>query len=106
MNTGIERIAAERQRQIDVGGYTAERDDEYIHNELAWAACYYAMPGNLCGDGSTISPDAVFELTEWDYRWAKRDKKTRIQQLIVAGALIAAEIDRLQRVECSPTGTA
>ena len=33
----------------------------------------------------------------WKVSWAKRESKDRIRQLVVAGALIAAEIDRLQK---------
>lgn len=36
-----------------------------------------------------------FEETAWDTEFAKRDGKDRIRQFTVAGALLAAEIDRL-----------
>lgn len=44
----------------------------------------------------------LFEKTGWDRKWANRPQKNRIQQLIAAGALIAAEIDRLRREEATP----
>ena len=40
--TGIERIAAERQRQQDVEGWTPEHDDEHNNCELLAAASTYA----------------------------------------------------------------
>lgn len=42
--TGVELIAAERRRQVDVEEWTAEHDADHRDGELAWAACYYAMP--------------------------------------------------------------
>ncbi len=94
---GIERISAERRRQIDAEGWTPEHDDQHQDSELAFAACYYAMPCMIREDGVTFTPDRFFEETGWDEKWAKRDKKGRIHRLAVAGALIAAEIDRLIR---------
>lgn len=93
---GIARIAAERRRQIEAEGFGHEHDAQHQDSELAFAACYYAMPCMIREGGVTITPDRFFQETGWDERWAKRDKKGRIQRLAVAGALIAAEIDRLR----------
>src|SRR6476620_5471435 len=41
--TGLERIAAERKRQIEFKGYDAKHDDEHATGELAMAAMCYAM---------------------------------------------------------------
>jgi hypothetical protein len=41
--TGAERIAAERQRQVEVEGYDASHDQGH-HDELAAAAATYALP--------------------------------------------------------------
>jgi len=98
---GIEMIAAERQRQVEVEGFDASHDADAYHDmqQLAWCACYYAMPSELSlfegGIMIDVHPVAMFPYS-WDSRWAKRDGKSRIRQLVVAGALIAAEIDRLQ----------
>ena len=97
--TGVELIAAERWRQVDVEEWTAEHDADHRDGELAWAACYYAMPCMIfrrCADGHPcpITPDEVFLETNWSRAWAKRASKSRLRQLVVAGALIAAEIDR------------
>lgn len=100
--TGIELIAEERQRQIDAEGWTPEHDAQHIVGELAFAACYYALPSmpyrSLCehtGENCTTLPDDMFRATEWDWKWAKRNKMSRLRRLQVAGALIAAEIDRV-----------
>ena len=42
--TGIELIADERKRQIEVEGWTAEHDAEHYESELAYAAAVYANP--------------------------------------------------------------
>jgi hypothetical protein len=101
--TGIELIAAERQRQIKKEGWTEQHDAQHEDGEPAWLVMYYAMPYSLlhkcpCGEHSFVTPDSMFAETGWPLKWAKRDKKNRLQQLTVAGALIAAEIDRLLRV--------
>ena len=98
--TGLELIAAERQRQIDVEGWTPEHDAEHSNGELIQAAACYA----LSADGFRGVP------TLWPFarQWWKPSNP--IRDLAKAGALIAAEIDRLQRRAisgevCSVCGT-
>jgi hypothetical protein len=88
----VEPNALERQRQITEEGWTPEHDAQHKHGELAWAACYYAMPYPI---GSYITPLDMFMQTGWHWKWAKRDDKDRKHQIIVAGALLLAEWDRL-----------
>lgn len=84
--TGVELIALERQRQLDVEGWTAEYDSGLTQDELAIAAAYYAVQGTRAGPlFGRVDPD-------------KAVKRTRIEQLQIAGALIAAELDRLMGV--------
>lgn len=87
--TGAESIAAERQRQISEGGWTAEHDDEHAAGELAEAAQCYVMETIQPGDGNAFWP--------WEGSWWKPSADP-VRNLVKAGALIAAEIDRLQRV--------
>jgi hypothetical protein len=85
--TAIELIAFERARQEDKG-YTEEHDDKYIRGELAFAAASYAYYAGW---------PRVPMLWPWeDSKW-KPDRKEPIHNLIKAGALIAAEIDRRLR---------
>ena len=93
---GIERIAAERKRQIDKEGWTPEHDDTHSKGELNAAAVAYAA-ANL--DRSTGGEDAAFHSffpSDWAVAWWKPSDDP-IRNLEKAGALIAAEIDRLQR---------
>lgn len=86
--TGIELITQERQRQIEQEGFTAGHDDNYPADTLAYAALCYLAPD---------APELVMSWWPWDWKWWK--PKDRLSNLIRAGALIAAEIDRLQRHE-------
>jgi len=90
--TGIELIAAERMRQIEEEGFTAEHDDEWEKDELAKAATWYALPEHRrCCIGEVCS------IWPWDKEWWKPTPENRINELKKAGALIAAELDRLLR---------
>lgn len=88
---GAEIIAAERKRQIEQEGWSEEHDDAHKWGELAWAATCYAMPP-LDGRGLNWP---------WDRKWWKPTPDDRIRELAKAGALIAAEIDRLKRLASS-----
>ena len=95
MKTGSQLIAEERERQIKEEGFIPEEDKIYINVELSnAAACYIAssqatiMRGIVCSD--------VVNLWPWESEWWKPSKDP-IRDLVKAGALIAAEIDRLQK---------
>ena len=85
MKTGIELIAKERKEQIEKHGYDAENDAECNDNELIKGALFAINPNQF----------------EWPYEWGDShmrtiNKKCKVERLAVAGAFIAAEIDRLQ----------
>ena len=84
MKTGLDLVWDERMRQISEEDWTASHDDSHRGGELAEFACYYAYPA----EGIITSP--------FRFEWNKRGKDT-IRNLVKAGALICAEIDRLQR---------
>lgn len=86
---GVERIAKERQRQIEKG-YTKKRDARlWSHGQLAWGACYFAMPGDRTSQGHIF-----MNTTGWGITSSKRTADT-VENLTKAGALIAAELDRI-----------
>lgn len=95
MKTGIELIAEERQRQIEKEGWTKEHDANYDNNELPKAAIVYAMPPYMRNDYH-----ALVHIWPFDSSWLKSEYENngqaRIRDLEKAGALIAAEIDRIQ----------
>lgn len=96
---GIDDIAAERQRQVEGEAWTHEHDDRHRNGELVFAAVAYAAPERVYrkrGDDLQVTYRDSFPW-EWDPKWDKRDKHDRRRQLVIAGALIAAEIDRIDR---------
>ena len=94
--TGAELIAAERKRQIEEEGWSAEHDDRLAKGQLAKAAmCYCMEPGDDVDNDNKVPPE------EWPLKrklW-KPTPGNRIRELVKAGALAAAEIDRLLRKE-------
>lgn len=100
MKSGIELIAEERQRHIDKEGYTDSHDDEHDKDEIAIAAACYAMPKRKRKYVKKWKCLAQYvpKKWPWDFRDWKETPDDRIRELVKAGALIAAEIDRLQRI--------
>lgn len=102
--TGVELIAQERQRQLEVEGWTAEHDQQWLKGELAIAAACYAVYGTVvevlkitAGLGSRGF--AYKDGWPWDSSWDKRYEHNLLRRLAIAGALCAAEIDRIKRME-------
>jgi hypothetical protein len=91
---GLELIAKERKRQIEKEGWTPDHDDEHEGEELARAAACYALPAHYRQVAGPIA--GVPLLWPWAVRWWK-PSPDRVRELSKAGALIAAEIDRLSR---------
>lgn len=81
---GAADIAAERTRQITEEGWNAVHDDRYECRELSKAAMCYVWGR---ADTTVHWP--------WPLTWFKPTDLRR--NLVKAGALIAAEIDRLDR---------
>lgn len=92
MKTGIELIAEERQEQIEKHGRTLQHDDDYNdNNQLAHCAEMLLAVEHEEGIDSESYPDG------WDKEICRNMlSKTYFKRLIIAGALIAAEIDRLR----------
>lgn len=96
ISTGAELIAAERDRQIDEEGWTSKHDDKHSSGEMADAAAAYLAYRDWHGHEDGDSPPPIWP---WEDTWWKPAPDNRIRELVKAGALIAAEIDRLQREE-------
>lgn len=82
--SGAELILVERQRQIDGEGWTPEHDAEHGGCELVDAAVCYLVTRWWK------------QFWPWDWTFWKPTPDDRVRELVKAGALIAAEIDRLQ----------
>lgn len=91
-------VLVERRRQVEKEGYEPDHDDEHKNEEIAAYAAYYAMPpgvrewsaaetGYAETFGEAIVPDG----------WRPTTLGDRRRELVKAGALILAEIERLDR---------
>mgnify|MGYP001564766195 CR=1 FL=1 len=93
--TGIQLIAAERERLI--GKW--KTDDDQVNGELL--ECAIQVADNVWNDDDVAV--APFPPTGWPYDRANRIigkyKDDHISRLVIAGALIAGEIDRLLRIK-------
>lgn len=110
MKNGIELIADERQKQIAEHGYNNDHDQDHYSFELTKAAICYADRATM--EWLAVWQDRTperwpFEASEWKplpqipgHPCPIITKDDAVKMLVKAGALIAAEIDRLQsRVE-------
>ncbi|ENF1920965.1 hypothetical protein ABQI47_006324, partial [Klebsiella michiganensis] len=93
-------VLAERQRQVTTEGWTPEHDDKYEHGQLAGAASCYARHVNSRGWVFHSDPDNYRQEPEstnwpWHHDWWKPTNPRR--DLVKAGALILAEIERIDR---------
>jgi hypothetical protein len=100
-NSGVGMIVDERLRQIKEEGWTPEHDDEHDFQELSKAAlCYtdYAILVNLQGHDEETFWESHAAIWPWDKEWWKPSPDP-IRNFVKAGALLAADIDRLKRAE-------
>ncbi|MGO8093171.1 hypothetical protein [Rhizobium leguminosarum] len=96
-------VAAERRRQVESEGWTPEHDDQHTDASMALAA------GSYCESAArpTIlakKPGSAFAVPKlWPQSWSRdwwKPKSPR-EDLVRAGALIIAEIERLDRAAAS-----
>lgn len=89
---GVAIIAAERRRQIRDEGWTRDHDVSHHAGVLAQAAATYAtLPERRLYGGADLRHPIGWPLG-WDFKPTPDD---RVRELAKAGALIAAEIDRI-----------
>jgi len=103
LKTGVELISLERVRQLEQKGYTNVHDSQYGRGALTNAAiCYTTMAGSGDAIRKQIRDQNASPFGwPWEQQYWKPGvddcSSSRIRELTIAGALIAAEIDRLQR---------
>jgi len=114
LSVAVEAIIEERRRQVEGEGWTPQHDDEHDDYSLGLAAASYAG-GVDCGSKVVTYTDDVSGgrgetpvwgtrkkrvptpwPASWDPRWWKPTGDRR-RDLVKAGALIVAEIERLDR---------
>jgi hypothetical protein len=102
LSKAIVDVLAERQRQIDIKGWTPEHDDEHGHGEMAGAAACYAHHVNArAWVVGTTHDDYAQEPSPDLWPWSEDSWKptTPRRDLVKAAALLLAEIERRDRQE-------
>ena len=103
--TGVELIEAERTRQVEEEGWTPEHDDGHRYGEIAVAAAELAVDGTdswvTDSYADYVGPvDMCGSLAKFGHQGTAPDY---VRTLVIAGALIAAEIDRVRRLPADTT---
>lgn len=99
---GVTAIGAERARHTLTKPFTSAHDDKHESGELCDAAICYARAAAKQARGESLEY-LRHMATSGEIRWPWEDmwwkpSEDQIRNLVKAGALIAAEIDRLQRI--------
>lgn len=92
-STGFYSIVEERIRQVEVEGFLICNDEGYKNEELALGAAAYALPESK--REYYYDYPKIFWATEWYPPMWKPTPNNRLRELCKAGALIAAEMERL-----------
>jgi len=92
MQKVLSDIKFERMRQMNKG-YKADHDDQYQHGELPSAAISYTLSAGGNDMDAEVSWPWPIELYD------KASEKPMRQKLVIAAALLVAEIERLDRVQ-------
>lgn len=94
LTSAVRDVLAERQRQIEAEGWSLPHDDAHAQGELAAAAGSYALHAF---EGPALKSDFAPAWWPWSKNWWKPGPARRM--LVKAGALILAEIERVDRAE-------
>jgi hypothetical protein len=103
MTKALDDVIAERNRQIEVEGWTPEHDDAHGERQIAVAAGCYAM-----FSGAYPNAGEPPHYWPWNECWWKPKEYRR--DLVRAAALIIAEVERVDRaarrqcIECLEPG--
>lgn len=95
-------VATERKRQISAEGWSPEHDDEHNDGSLAKAAACYAVGYRI---HASNGEDGLRPAWLWPRGW-EFNPDDRRRELVKAGALIVAEIERLDRASSASLFTA
>lgn len=99
-STAAYDVLVERWRQVEAEGYDIENDDAHVLGELGAYAAFYAMPpaardwpAEETGYGATWGEAIV------PADWTPPKPGDRRRELVKAGALVLAEIERMDRAD-------
>ena len=90
LSPGMTAVIAERRRQIEVEGWSADHDEKYPMGELARAGAAYLISGGGNGfAGKKVWP--------WGREWWKPDRKSPRRDFVRGLALGLAELEKYDR---------
>lgn len=94
---GASLIFEERVRQVMDEGYGARHDDEHRVGEIIAAAeCYARVAEIQVRTGAKVPPCFLPKTWPWE-KEAWKPSLDPVENLVKAGALLAAEVDRIHR---------
>lgn len=82
-------VQNERLRQISDKGYDYAHDDKFQEGQLARAAAAYALPSSRFSEAPSF----------WPWQEHQFNPQSHCQNLIRAGALVVAELERIERMK-------
>ena len=91
----LKEIEEERKRQVETEKYSPESDDFWSNGELANAAATYALTPVM---RKSLEAKEVPKTWPFGKEYYKPRKDYRRRELIMAAALLIAEIERLDRI--------
>lgn len=91
MSNAIQDIASERARQQRVEGYTTAHDDQYVSGRLALGAAAYCLT-------AAKMRGIAHQLRLWSWPRETFKPKDPRRDLVRAGAMVVAEIERIDRL--------
>ncbi len=96
-----EELLLERRRQLVEKDYVPGHDDKYIDGQIASAAGAYAAAAAHLQWAKVVRAEAAVRL----WPWPRQCKVGSVRRMLVkAGALIIAEIERLDRKAAAEGG--
>ncbi len=101
MSKAVIDVIDERRRQVQQEGWDESHDDQHLTGEMATAAACYAMSPEERDGRLEVGTTVLENYWSWDWSWWKPTDRRR--DLVKAGALVLAEIERLDRAEARKT---
>jgi hypothetical protein len=115
MTQAADDVIAERTRQVEREGFSHDHDDDHTDGAIAMAAACYAPPHRIYRKEDYAEGVHFVDPWPWEWRSDKRPhngnevrsngakgEKYRRSLLVKAGALILAEIERIDRATANP----
>lgn len=99
LSKAMSDVIAERDRQVNVEGWSAEHDDHHVRGKLVAAAVCYVL--SQCGRLTMgMLVDVVNRIWPFEVKWLAKGHDKR-RSLVIAASLLVAEIERVDRASAT-----